>query len=64
MGRKSKFTAEQIGFALKKVGAGVPMLEVCRKHGASQQTVYRQRSKYGEMQASEVHRLNDLEKEN
>lgn len=64
MGRKSKFTAEQISFALKQMEAGVPMSEVCRKYGVSQQTVYRWRSKYGEMQASEVRRLNELEKEN
>ena len=64
MGRKSKFTAEQISFALKQMEAGVPMAEVCRKYGVSQQTVYRWRSKYGEMQASEVRRLNELEKEN
>ena len=64
MGRKSKFTAEQISFALKQMEAGVPMAEVCRKYGVSQQAVYRWRSKYGEMQASEVRRLNELEKEN
>ena len=36
MGRKSKFSAEQIAYALKQVEAGVPMTEVCRKHGVSQ----------------------------
>ncbi|MEM9176870.1 MAG: transposase [Myxococcota bacterium] len=64
MGRKSKFTSEQIAYALKQVEAGVPMTEVCRKLGVSQQTFYRWRSKYGEMAPSEVRRLNELEKEN
>ena len=64
MGRKSKFTSEQISYALKQVEAGVPMAEVCRKLGVSQQTFYRWRAKYGEMAPSEVRRLNEMEKEN
>ena len=64
MGRKSKFTAEQVAYALKQVEAGVPMADVCRKYGVSQQTFYRWRAKYGEMAPSEVRRLNELEKEN
>ena len=42
----------------------MPIAEVCRKYGISQQTFYRWRSKYGEMAPSEVRRLNELEKEN
>ena len=64
MARKSKFSAEQIAYALKQVEAGVPMAEVCRKYGVSQQTFYRWRSKHGEMAPSEVRRLNEMEKEN
>lgn len=64
MARKSKFSAEQIAYALKQVEAGVPMAEVCRKYGVSQQTFYRWRSKYGAMAPSEVRRLNEMEKEN
>ena len=64
MARKSKFSAEQIAYALKQIEAGVPMAEFCRKYGVSQQTFYRWRSKYGEMAPSEVRRLNEMEKEN
>lgn len=64
MSRKSKFSAEQVAYALKQVEAGVPAAEVCRKYGVSQQTFYRWKSKYGEMAPSEVRRLNELEKEN
>ena len=42
----------------------MPIPDVCRKYGISQQTFYRWRSKYGEMAPSEVRRLNELEKEN
>lgn len=64
MSRKSKFSSEQIAYALKQVEAGVPMAEVCRKYGVSQQTFYRWKSKYGALAPSEVRRLNELEREN
>ena len=57
MARKSKCSAEQIAYALKQVEAGVPMAEVSRNYGVSQQTFYRWRSKYAEMAPSEVRRL-------
>jgi putative transposase len=62
--RKSRFTSEQIAYALKQVEAGVPMVEVCRKYGVSQQTFYRWRAKFGELAPSEMRRLKDLEDEN
>ena len=46
MARKSKFSAEQIAYALKQVEAGVPIADVCRKYGVCQNTFYRWRSKY------------------
>ena len=64
MSRKSKFSAEQIAYALKQVEAGVPVAEVCRKYGVAQQTYYRWRSKFGELAPSEVRRLKELETEN
>ena len=39
--RKSRFTDEQIAFALKQAETGTPVLEVCRKMGVSEQTYYR-----------------------
>ena len=62
MSRKSKFSAEQIAYALKQVEAGVPVAEVCRKYGVTQQTYYRWRSKFGELAPSEVRRLKELER--
>lgn len=38
--------------------------ELCRKHGVSEQTFYRWRSKYGGMSVNEARRLKELEKEN
>ncbi len=64
MRRKSQFSAEQIAYALKQVEAGVPVAEVCRKYGVSQQTYYRWKAKFGELAPSEVRRLKSLEAEN
>lgn len=64
MGRKSKFTSEQIAYAVKQAEAGVPVAELCRKYGISNQTFYRWRSKYGGLMPSEVKRLKQLEDEN
>lgn len=62
--RKSKFTEEQIVYALKQAELGVPVLDVCRKYGVSEQTFYRWRKKYGGIEAGELRRLKQLEDEN
>jgi putative transposase len=64
MARKSKFTEQEIVYALKQVEAGVPLRELCRKYGVSEQTFYRWRSKYGGLTTSELQRLKQLEQEN
>ena len=62
--RKSRFTEAQITLALKQVEVGVPIAEMCRKYGITEQTYYRWRKKYGGLDASEVKRLKQLEEEN
>lgn len=39
--KSSKFTEEQIAFALKQAETGTRVEEVCRKFGISQGTFYR-----------------------
>ena len=41
--KKSRFTNEQIAFALRQAESGTPVEEVCRKLSISQQTFYRWR---------------------
>ena len=62
--RKSRFTAEQIVENLQEYAAGAKVSELCRKHGMSDATLYKWKSRYGGMQVSELRRLKDLEAEN
>jgi len=62
--RSSKFTEEQIAFALKQAETGTPVKEVLRKMGITEQTFYRWKKKYGGMMPSDLRRLRQLEEEN
>ena len=62
--RKSRFTEEQIAFALQQAEHGTSVAEVIRKMGISEQTFYRWKKKYSGMTSSEVRRLKQLEEEN
>jgi putative transposase len=45
--KKSKFTEEQVAFALRLAESGTRVLEICRKMGISEQTFFRWKKKYG-----------------
>ncbi len=62
--RKSRFTQAQIIGMIKEQEAGMPTAEVCRKHGLSQGTFYKYKSKYGGMEVSDVAKLREMEDEN
>ena len=61
---KPRFIEEQIILVLREQETGSPVKEIIRRHGISEQTFYRWKSKYGGMEASDVRRLKDLEAEN
>jgi putative transposase len=61
---KKRFTDTQILGFLKEAESGIPVKELCRKHGFSDASFYTWRSKYGGMEASDVRRMKDLEQEN
>lgn len=62
--RKSRFTESQILGVLGEGDAGVPVAEVCRKHGISTATYYQWKSKFAGMSVSELKRVKELEAEN
>ncbi len=62
--RSSKFTEEQISFALKQAETGTPVKEVIRKMGITEQTFYRWKKKYAGMMPSDLRKLKQLEEEN
>jgi putative transposase len=45
--RKSRFSEDQIVAILKDDQAGIPVMDLCRKHGISDATFYTWRTKYG-----------------
>tara|TARA_Y100001968_G_C19312440_1_gene694919 strand:- start:826 stop:1092 length:267 start_codon:yes stop_codon:yes gene_type:complete len=62
--KRSRYTEEQIAFALKQAELGTSVPEVCRKMGVSDATFYNWRKKYGGLGPSELKRLKQLEEEN
>ena len=61
--RTSKFSETQIVAILKEADAGAKIKDLCRKHGISDATYYKWKSKYGGLDASELKRVKELEGE-
>ncbi len=61
---KKRFTEAQIIGFLREAEAGVPVKELCRKHGFSEASYYLWRSKFGGMNVSDAKRLKELTTEN
>ena len=62
--KKTKFTDEQIAFALRQAETGTRVGAACRKMGISEATFYNWKKKYGGLGVPEVRRLKQLEEEN
>jgi putative transposase len=62
--KKSRFTESQMVAILEEDGSGIPVAEVCRKHGISAATYYQWKSKYAGMSLPELKRVKELDAEN
>ena len=62
--KKSRFTEQQIAYALRQAESGVPLKEITRKMGVTQATFYRWKKKFAGMGVAELRRLKQLEEEN
>jgi putative transposase len=62
--RKSRFSEEQIIAIITEQESGRPTADLCRKHGVSEATFFRWKSKYGGLEVSDARRLKTLEDEN
>ena len=62
--KKSRFTEEQIAFALKQQELGTPVEEICRKLGIAQATFFNWKKRFSGLGPSELRRLRQLEEEN
>lgn len=61
---KKRYSEEQIIGFLGEADAGMPIKELCRRHGFSEASYYLWRSKYGGMSVPDAKRLKALETEN
>jgi putative transposase len=62
--KKKRFSVEQITSVLQQVAGGMPVDDICRQVGISEQTFYRWQKEYGGMLPSEARELKQLRDEN
>ena len=62
--KRSKFTEEQIAYALRKVEGGTPATDVCRQARVSEASFYAWKQKYGHLETGELWHIRQPEEEN
>ena len=62
--KKSRYTEEQIAFALRQAEGGTPVADVCRQMGVSEASFYVWKKKYGKLGLTEIRELRQLRDEN
>ena len=62
--KRTRFTEEQIIGVLKEAEAGAKTVDLARRHGVSEATIYNWKAKYGGLELSDAKRLKQLEDEN
>ena len=62
--KQKRFNVEQIVAVLKQAEAGVPLAELIRRVGISEQTFYRWKKQYVGLEVDQVGELKQLQEEN
>ena len=62
--KRSKFSEEQVVYAIRQADAGTPVGDLCRQLGVSDATFYAWKKKYAHLGVSELRRLRQLEEGN
>ena len=62
--KRSRFTDEQIAYALRQVDGGTAVADVCRQMGISEATFYVWKKKYANLGGTEIRELRQLREEN
>ncbi len=62
--KKSRFTEEQIAYALRQAESGTPVADVCRQLGVSEASFYVWKKKYARLGVAEIRELRLLREEN
>ena len=62
--KRSRYSDEQIAYALRQAETGTAVADLCRQLGISEATFYVWKKRYGDVGPSELRRLRQLEEEN
>ena len=62
--KKSRYTEEQVAYALRLAESGTPVADVCRQTGIAEATFYLWKKKYGSLGVPEVRELRQMREEN
>lgn len=62
--KRSKFSEEQVVYAIRQAESGTPVVDLCRQLGVSEATFYAWKKKYAHLGVSELRRLRQVEEEN
>lgn len=62
--KRKRFSVEQIVAVLKQTHAGLPVADLTRKLGVSEQTSYRWKKVYGGLESDQARQLKQLQEEN
>ena len=62
--KKSRFTEEQVIYALRLAESGTVVTDVCRQLGISEATFYVWKKKYASLGVAELRQLRQLQEEN